>query len=100
MAFDFDKFWKDNDLRNQPRADIRYIAYLCSDHMGDTCAFSTHRTHKAAEKRYGDVSRHYKGSSQSDYEVIILSVDDAINMICKKEITYIDWKKRIIHWGI
>ena len=99
MAYDYDKFWKDQDIRNQPRADIKWIAYISSDHMGDTCQFTSHHSYSSAEKKYGDLGRYYRGSSSSDLELIILSMDETLAMIGKKDITYIDWKKKIIHWG-
>lgn len=96
-TYDYDKFWRDQV--NKPRADIKYIAYLCTDYMGDTCKFTTHRTARAAEKKYGDVSRYYRGSSQSDCEVIILEMDEVISMQEKGEIVSIDWNKKVITWG-
>lgn len=99
MEKDYDLFWRRQAFNSNFRQDLKYLAYLCTDYMGDTCAFSIHKTVKAAEKRYGDVSRHYRGSSQSDYEVIILEMDEVFSMLEKGEIQSIDWKTKTIHWG-
>lgn len=84
---------------NHPRGGINYIAYVSSDHMGDTCEFTSHRTHRAAEKKYGDLGRYYRGSSNSDFELIILSIPKVCAMISKEEIIWVDWDKKVIHWG-
>lgn len=84
---------------NHPRAGINYIAYVSSDHMSDTCPFSSHRTYTAATKKYGDMSRHYRGFSNSDLELIVLSMEEVFKMISRKEIIWVDWDQKIIHWG-
>lgn len=80
-----------------PRAGINFIAYVSRDNMGPTTSFTCHKTVEAAEKRHGDLGRFYRGTSSTDYDLIVWDVSEAVREI-GRSIDWIDWEKRIIHW--
>lgn len=73
-----------------------YIAYISRDGVNRT-PFTRHFSVDAAERKYGDLSKYYKGSSQSDMELIVLERSE-IEAMAKKGECSIFWQERVILW--
>jgi len=75
----------------------KYIAYA-SNEYDLRVSFSLHNSRTAAEKKYGDLSRHYKGSASSDLYLNIVSWDEFLQME-KDGLITVDWDNRILRIG-
>lgn len=83
-----------------PRPGINFIAFVSGGYgPSEKTDFTCHKTQVAAEKKYGDLQRFYRGSSATDLELIVYSMDEVFTALDRGDITYIDWQNKVIHWG-
>jgi len=78
----------------------KLYAYIHTDGTS-ACAFTIHYSQFAAEKKYGDLSKHYKGTSYSDYYLEILTKKEMLELeeeLEKIPNAYINWKEKYIQF--
>lgn len=71
----------------------KYYAYVASD-SSRNLSFTVHYSKFAAERHYGDLGRHYKGSSHSDYTLVVYTKEEMEKDLVKDYI--IDYKKKTL----
>lgn len=56
-----------------------YFAYICTDRPQKVIHFTRHFSRFAAEKHYGNLSRHYRGNPTSDYSLAIYTREQMVS---------------------
>lgn len=74
-----------------------FFAY-CSNDSARKFEFTVHNTRLGAEIKYGDTSRHYRGTASSDVELTILTKEAFLKMVKETEEGggSIDWNNQVI----
>jgi len=74
-----------------------FVAYV-SNEFSAVVSFSYHKSRTTAQKRYGDLSKYYRGTARSDYDLEIATWDEFLKMEDNKEI-HVDWEKKTFRFG-
>jgi len=72
----------------------KYYAFVTSDRPCKSWTFSVHYSQYAAEKKYGDLTRHYRGNPSTDYDLIVLTKEELEEEFGEHHV--IDYKNKTI----
>lgn len=72
-----------------------YFAYTISSYQSSVLHFTRHFSYYSAQRYYGDLSKHYRGTSSSDYTLSILT-HEKMEETFIPDLYSIDWKAKII----